>query len=188
MQQRTLYGETDAPETPHIGFSFNFTALPTGLRRRHLSYALSDITECAVYSKYELELYPQYFDIDPGKFRYLPWAMDPPEPGPENPMALRTPYVCSIGGEGRDYSILANVMRELPHITLVVVARERSIRGVSFPTNVHVFLDLALEKTWRIAKDSQGLVLPLVSDQTACGHITIVGAQLLGIALAVTRS
>lgn len=176
------------PETPHIGFSFNFTTLPTGLRRRYLVHALSDITECTVYSQFELNIYPQYFDMDPDKFRFLPWAMDPPVPGPVNMTGLDKPYICSIGGEGRDYALLADVMRELPHITMVVVARARSIVGVVFPENVMVFTDLSLEKTWRIAKDSLGLALPLETGQTACGHITMVGAQLLGIPLIVTRS
>lgn len=178
----------NCPETPHIGFSFNFTTLPTGLRRRYLSYALSDITECTVYSRFELDLYPRYFDMDPDKFRFLPWAMDPPEPGAENLAGLNKPYVCSIGGEGRDYGLLADVMRQLPHITMVVVARPRSIVDVVFPENVIVFTNLPLENTWRIAKDSMGMALPLQTAQTACGHITMVGAQLLGIPLVVTRS
>lgn len=88
------------PEVPHIGFSFNFTDLPTGLRHKYLAHALSDITECTVYSRFELDLYPRYFDMDPDKFRFLPWAMDPPEPGPDNPAGHIGPYVCSIGGKG----------------------------------------------------------------------------------------
>ena len=32
------------------------------------------------------------------------------------------------------------------------------------------------------------MMLPLKSETTACGHITLVGAQLLGIPLVITRS
>ena len=176
------------PETPHIGFSFNFTDLPTRARRRYLANALSDITECVVYSKFERDLYPAHFDLDPKLFRFLPWAMDPPEPDDVNVTGLSAPYLCSIGGEGRDYALLADVMRKLPHLTMVVVARPSSIAAVQFSDNVMVFTDLPLAQTWRIAKDSLGLVLPLLSPDTACGNITIVGAQQLGIALVVTRS
>lgn len=176
------------PAVPQIGFSFNFTDLPTGARRRYLARALRGISECVVYSRFELDLYPTYFDMDPALFRFLPWAMEPPQPGPDNPTGLTTPYLCSIGGEGRDYALLARVMRDLPQITMVVIARPYSIAGIDFPDNVQVFTNLPLDQTWRVAKDSGGLVIPLVSPETACGHITLVGAQLLGIPLVVTAS
>lgn len=176
------------PDVPQIGFSFNFTDLPGGARRRYLARALRGISEYVVYSRFELDLYPAYFDLDPALFRFLPWAMEPPQPGPVNPTGLTTPYLCAIGGEGRDYALLAQVMRGLPQITMVVIARPYSIAGVDFPDNVQVFTNLPLEHTWRVAVDSGGLVVPLVSPDTACGHITLVGAQLLGIPLVVTRS
>ncbi|MEP2982681.1 hypothetical protein [Roseibium sp.] len=176
------------PDVPQIGFSFNFTQLPTGLRRRYLTGALQGISEFVVYSRFELDLYPNYFGMDPARFRFLPWAMDPPQPGPVNPTGLTGPYLCAIGGEGRDYRLLAQVMRDLPQIPMVVIARPYSIDGIDFPDNVQVFTNLPLAQTWRIAQDSQGLVIPLLSSDTACGHITIVGAQLLGIPLLVTQS
>jgi hypothetical protein len=176
------------PDVPQIGFSFNFTELPTGLRRRYLTGALRGIAEFVVYSRFELDLYPTYFDMDPALFRFLPWAMEPPQPGPDNPTGLTGPYLCAIGGEGRDYGLLAQVMRDLPQITMVVIARPYSIAGIDFPNNVQVFTNLPLAQTWRVAQESQGLVIPLVNSDTACGHITIVGAQLLDIPLLVTRS
>jgi hypothetical protein len=176
------------PDVPQIGFSFNFTDLPTGCRRRYLTGALRGIAEYVVYSRFELDIYPAYFDMDPALFRFLPWAMEPPQPGPDNPTGLTGPYLCAIGGEGRDYGLLARVMRDLPQITMVVIARPYSIAGIDFPDNMQVFTNLPSAQTWRVAQDSQGLVIPLVSPDTACGHITMVGAQLLGIPLLVTRS
>jgi hypothetical protein len=176
------------PDVPQIGFSFNFTTLSTGRRRHYLTGALRGVAEYVVYSRFELDLYPAYFDMDPALFRFLPWAMEPPQPGPENPTGLTGPYLCAVGGEGRDYGLLARVMRDLPRITMVVIARPYSVSGIDFPDNVQVFTNLPLDQTWRIAKESQGLVIPLISPDTACGHITMVGAQLLGIPLVVTRS
>lgn len=71
---------------------------------------------------------------------------------------------------------------------MVVVARPYSIAGLTFPPNVRVFTNLPAPETWRIAVDSRGLVIPLKTDTTACGHITLVGAQLLGLPLVITRS
>lgn len=175
-------------DVPQIAFSFNFTDLPTGLRRRYLSRALRGVSEFVVFSRFEKRFYPDYFDLDPARFRFLPWAMDPPSPGETNPADGIGPYLCAIGGEGRDYALLAKVMRALPHINMVIVARPHSIAGLAFSDNVRVFTNLPLDQTWRIAADSQGLVIPLVSPETACGHITLVGAQLLGIPLVITES
>ena len=176
------------PDVPQVGFSFSFTELPEGRRRRALSRALRGITECVVFSRFEQALYSAHFDMDPDAFRFLPWAMDPPEAGPLNPTGLSGAYLCAIGGEGRDYRLLARVMRDLPRIAMVVVARPASVAGIDFPANVRVHVNLPAAQTWRIARDSRGLVIPLAGEDTACGHVTLVGAQLLGVPLAITRT
>ncbi|WP_282063790.1 hypothetical protein [Roseobacter litoralis] len=183
-----LFRRRRCPDVPMIGFSFNFTKLPTGVSRKYLIHALRGIDEFVVYSRFEQKNYPAYFDLEPARVRFLPWAMAPPEPGPVNPTGLTEPYLCAIGGEGRDYALLANVMRTLPAVKMVVIARSYSIVGIDFPDNVQVFTNLPLGQTWRVAQDSGGLVIPLISPRTACGHITLVGAQLLEIPLVITRS
>jgi hypothetical protein len=176
------------PETPHIAFAFNFTDLPQGSDRVRLSRWLQGINAYVVFSQFEQALYSEHFDLPESQFHYLPWTMEAPVPGPESAVASLEPYLCSIGGEGRDYALLAQAMAALPQQKMVIIARPYSIAGISFPDNVEVFTNLPKEQTWRIAADSLGLVVPLKSDQTACGHITIVGSQLLGIPLLVTRS
>lgn len=176
------------PDKPHIGFAFNFTDLPTGKDRIRLTNWLANIDDFVVFSKYEVDLYPGYFDIPPERITHLPWAMAPPEIGPHNPVETSERYLCSIGGEGRDYALLAKAMRKLPSLKMVVIARPRSIVGVDFPDNVTVFTDMPSPETWRIAVESDGLIIPLRDEQTPCGHITIIGAQLLGVPLAVTHS
>jgi glycosyltransferase involved in cell wall biosynthesis len=179
------------PEVPHIAFAFNFTDLARGNRRRYLRWALRDIAEFVVFSRFEIPLYAAEFGIVERRIRFLPWAMEPPVPGPSNPLpeAVRqSRYLCAIGGEGRDYALLARVMAARPRQNMVVVARPYSIEGIAFPPNVVVHTNLPQPATWRIAADSCGLVIPLKTDTTACGHITMVGAQLLGLPLVVTRS
>lgn len=175
------------PRVPQIAFAFNFTDLPEGRDRSLLSRALRHIHEFVVFSTYERTLYADHLGLPPERIRYLPWAMETPVPGPENP-AGAAGYLCSIGGEGRDYALLAETMRALPHVRMVIVARPYSVAGIDFPENVAVLTNRPEAETWRIMADSAGLVIPLRSDRTTCGHITIVGAQLLGIPLVVTQS
>lgn len=176
------------PNVPQIAFSFNFTTLPQGRRRRLLSSSFRGINEFVVFSTAEQQIYVDHFGLDPDRIRFLPWAMKTPMPDPDPPVSNSSDYVCAIGGEGRDYALFAKAMARLPSIRGVVVARPYSIAGISFPENVEVFTNLPLGQTWAIAVHSLGLAIPLKTDQTACGHITIVGAQHLGVPLVVTKS
>jgi hypothetical protein len=183
-----LFRSRLCPDVPQIAFSFNFTTLPQGRRRRLLSYLFRGIDEFVVYSTVEQQLYAEHFGLDPDRIRFVPWAMETPQPDVTPPVSIASDYVCAIGGEGRDYALFAQAMARLPGIRGVVVARPYSIAGISFPPNVEVFTNLPLGQTWAIAAQSVGLAIPLKTDQTACGHITMVGAQLLGVPLLVTRS
>jgi glycosyltransferase involved in cell wall biosynthesis len=177
------------PAVPQVAFSFNFTTLPGGLRHRLMVDAFAGIAEFVVYSRYERGLYAERFGLDPARLRFLPWAMSPPVAGPELPPGLpEGPYLCAIGGEGRDYRSLAEAMRRLPALRMVVVGRSYSVAGIDFPDNVTVHVDLPAPQTWALAQRSQGMAIPLRSEDTACGHVTLVGAQLLGIPLVLTRS
>jgi hypothetical protein len=175
-----------SPASKQIAFAFNFTDLPQGADHARLARGLQGIDEFIVFSNWEISVYSELFGIPSTKFRYLPWAMEPPVAGPDNPVSGQ--YLCAIGGEGRDYALLARAMAKLPDINMVIVARPHSIAGLEFSDNVRVFTNLPAPQTWCIASDSLGLVVPLKTDTTACGHVTLVGAQLLGIPLLITRS
>lgn len=177
------------PQVPQIAFAFNFTDLPTGSERAFLRWALRDISEFVVFSTFEQALYADYFELPAERIRRLAWSMDTPIPAPasssDRPVGS---YLCAIGGEGRDYALLAEAARQTPEIEMIIIARPHNLSGIDVPPNVTVFTNLPAPQTWRILVNSAGLVIPLVSDRTACGHITIVGAQLLGVPIAVTGS
>lgn len=180
------------PHVPQIAFAFNFTDLPCGWRLRFLRWAVKGIDEFIVFSRFEEALYSELLGIPRKCIRFLPWAMDPPQPGPKNPVAdwAASPqgYLAAVGGEGRDYALLARAMRNLPNRRLAVVARPYSITGIDFPANIRVFTNLSGAATWRLAADANGMAIPLKSERTACGHITLIGTQLIGQPLVITDS
>ncbi len=179
------------PSVPQVAFAFNFTDLPQGGKHAFMTKALAGIDSFVVFSRFEQPLYTDFFGIPDDRVHFLPWAMDVPVPGPESPVPeewRKAGFFSAIGGEGRDYALLAEVMRKRPLVRMVVVARPYSVAGIDFSENVTVFTNLPGPVTWRIAADSCGMVIPLKTDTTACGHITMVGAQLLGLPLIVTRS
>lgn len=172
---------------PHLGFAFNFTRLPVGWRHAYLRNALSRVDQLAVFSSYEKTLYAEYFGIDPSRFVPVIWTQDAPPVQAEPGIDLKTPYLCAIGGEGRDFALLIEAARRLePGIAMVVIARPQSLAGLSVPDNVTVLTNIPLTRTWRIAQDSLGVLVPLIGRDTCCGQITLVSTKLLGLPLATT--
>ncbi len=94
LARRTL-----CPEVPQIAFAFNFTDLPQGARRRYLAAALRGIDEFVVFSRFERALYARHLDLPEDRIHFLPWAMEPPLPGPDNP-AGRGPISARSAAKG----------------------------------------------------------------------------------------
>lgn len=177
-----------AREKPHIAFAFNFTDMPTSWRKMLYRQSLKTVDEFVVFSNFERQLYSTYFDLPAERFRFLPWAMDMPYAGSRVDVPFDRPYLIAIGGEARDYGTLIRAVTEAPELRLVVVGRKASVAGLSIPDNVKLYQDIPPGVAWGLASKSSGMVLPLRSDRTPNGHITLVGAQLMGLPLAITRS
>lgn len=161
---------------PHLAFSFNFTDLPQGKSRQFMSYAFKKVDRFIVYSTAEKALYSDYFNLNTEKIDVLPFAMDIPEYEPQEPI-IEGEYICAVGSEGRDYATLAEAMKTLPNIPLVIVTRPYVIETVNFPENIKIFTNLVSKKFWNIVKFSKFVVIPLRDAQTNCGHISLVGSM-----------
>ncbi|ODS93814.1 MAG: hypothetical protein ABS45_00085 [Comamonas sp. SCN 65-56] len=176
-------------DVPHLGFAFNFTRLPMGRRLQYLRGALRHVDQMVVFSRYEQGLYAEHFGIERERFQSVIWTQGPPPVQAETGLNEVSPYLCAIGGEGRDFALLMQVARRLgPAMRVVVVARPQSLAGLQVPDNVTVLTNIPLAQTWAIARDSCGVLVPLLSRETCCGQITLVSAKLLGLPLATTRA
>ncbi|WP_112311947.1 glycosyltransferase family protein [Pseudogemmobacter bohemicus] len=171
----------------HIAFAFNFTDLPQGRKLRAYRAALSRVDEFVVFSNFERDLYSHHFGLPPGRFTFLPWAMEPPQPGPVTAPFDR-PWLVALGGEGRDYPALVQAAALCPDLRLVVIARPYNLAGLQLPANVKAFANLPAAEAWGLVQGAAGMLLPLREGRTPNGHITLVGAQMLGVPLAITDS
>lgn len=179
-----LRGRTPA----HLAFSFNFTKLPGDPKRKSLAKAFSRVARFAVYSAYERGLYARYFDIDPARIEPVVWTQDTPELAADFPR-IEGPYLCAIGGEGRDFPTLLKAFAGLPNgIGAVLIARPHSLVGLTVPSNVRVFANLPPPQTWAMANGSLGVLVPLLSRETCCGQVTLVSAKLLGLPMVTSVS
>ena len=76
----------------------------------------------------------------------------------------------------------------VPNHHFVIVARENSLLNLAIPDNVTSFTNLALAKTMNILQNAKIAVVPLRTNRTPCGHVTIMASMHLGKAQVVTRS
>ncbi|MEM8753185.1 MAG: hypothetical protein AAGF90_09435, partial [Pseudomonadota bacterium] len=176
-----------APRARHLAFSFNFTDPPVGRAVGYYRRALGSVDRFVVYSRYEKGFYADLLGLQEDRIDFLPWAMETPVYDEAASRPVEGDYLCAVGGEARDYAMLFEAMRALPDLPMVVIARPYSVAGLTAPANVTVMTNVPPPITWRIARDALAMAIPLRSSETACGHVTIVGAQRLGLPLAVTR-
>ncbi|WP_411820579.1 glycosyltransferase family 4 protein [Hyphococcus formosus] len=169
----------------HLAFSFNYTDLPTGVRKRLMQSAFKNVDGFAVFTDAEQGLYADFFNIDQSRFLRAPWGVSSPLTKIE-PRAVSEAYFAALGGEARDYEVLCEAARALPDIQFIVVARPHNFDGLNPPPNLEVRFNLPFNEAWAIVQHAEAAIIPLRSRETPCGLVTLVGAMHLGKAQIVT--
>ena len=183
-----VFCRTMGVKAPHLAFAFTFSELPTGLRLRFFKKALRGIDRFVCFSSIERKRYADYFDIPEDKIDSLPWSVAEPDFDASAPASEQVPYLCAIGGEGRDYATLVEAMRRLPDHRLTIVARPANVEGLDIPPNISVRTNIPLADVWDIAAHAKLMVLPLLDTQVPCGHGTLIMAMQLETPSIVTES
>lgn len=171
--------------TKHVAFAFNFTDLPTGLRRGLMRWSFKSVDRFVVFSQAEKRKYADYFGIDPSRIDFLPWTMPAPV---ASASCVEGKYVCAVGGEGRDYATLIESVRPHPRIKTVIVTRSYNMPSGPLPAHVQLFTELSPPAFWSIVRNAHAVILPLRDEETCCGHITLVGALRFARPIVATRS
>lgn len=180
-------GRRRSRSTPHLAFSFNFTDFPKGFRFHEMRRAFSTIDRFVVFSTMERQLYSERFEIPVERFTFVPWGVSAPI---EVPLERKFdhPYVAAAGGEARDYRTLCEAARLLPHVRFVIVVRPNNLDGIDVPENVIVHVNLPFHDTWSIVWHAELALIPLRSQTSPNGLVTLVGGMHLGKAQVVTDS
>jgi glycosyltransferase involved in cell wall biosynthesis len=174
---------------PLLAITFHFPKLPTGIRLLLSKWAFSHVERFSVHSEAERQRYARHFHIPVERFDFVRWGVEPSSVDiVERPAPLQCPYVCALGKDGRDYRTLIEAMKRLPHLALVLVVQRYNIAGIDLPENVKVYFDIPRDDALNVLKHSQFMALPLESDDTSCGHITLVSAMFCRKAIVTTRS
>jgi glycosyltransferase involved in cell wall biosynthesis len=172
-----------------LAFSFNFTDLPQGVRRKMMAKSFRNIERFVVFSNMEIELYSRHFDLSPERFEMIHWAVEAPQFDSTAADRMQNqPYVCALGSQARDYAVLMQAAALLPSIRFKVVAWPQNLHGIVVPKNVELFYNIPRQQAMNILGDSEFMVLPLRNSATPCGHVTIVSAMHSGKAVVATDS
>lgn len=170
--------------TSHVLYYLNFDRLPEGAKRARMAHTYRSIERLVVSSTVEKKLYAEHFGVDPARIDVVLWGVNaPPSAGAQSGGA---PYVCSVGGNSRDYRLLAQVAARRPDLRFVVVARPHNLEGLTFTPNVEVKSDIPMAEAMSVIERARLMALPLIDAECACGHVTIVAAAYLGTPLVVT--
>lgn len=175
-------------KAPHLAFSFTFSKLPTHMRRRFIAKALDDIDRFVCFSSVERARYVEYFGISERRIDSLRWSAGEPEFDSSAAPIEPTPYLCAVGGEGRDYATLVEAMRRLPDHRLAIVTRPANVVGLDLPSNVSLRTNIPLADVWNVIAHAKLMVLPLRDTEVPCGHTTLISAMQLETPSIVTES
>jgi len=175
-------------DIPHLVYSFNFTKLPGAAMSREMRKAYRSIDRFAVFSTMERQLYAEHFDLDPARIDMLHWAIDPGDPAALPAPKIAGRYICAVGSQGRDYRVLLEAARLLPHIPLHIVVHPENLQGLDVPPHVKVHASIPYAVAAGIVAHAEFMVLPLLHSQVPCGHVTAVMAMHLGRAIIATDS
>jgi len=172
--------------TPHITYSFNYAALPTGFSRRRAAALFAGIDRFVVSSAMEAGLYADWFGLSRDRFDFVLWGVNAPLA--DTVAVSERPYVCAIGGNARDYPLLMAAAARLPDIPFLCVVRPDNLAGLDVPANVEFRTNRPLGETMAVLRDARAMVLPLIGDRIPCGHVTLVAAFYLGTPVIATDS
>lgn len=171
----------------HMAFSFNYPELPSGAKASLHRSGFRDIDRFVVYSTAEKQMYHDFFRIPEDRIEFIHWGVRPPSCGDGLPV-VPGDYVCSIGGNARDYATLLKAASQLPEVPFVWVVRPHNIAGMTLPSNVRVMVNVPFPAALNVLAHSRFMALPLANTQVPCGHVTLVNCMFFGKAMVITRS
>ncbi|QDU56894.1 glycosyltransferase family 4 protein [Aeoliella mucimassa] len=176
-------------QSKHLAFAFNFTRLPQGKRLQKARSAFKRVDKLVVFSNYERRLYAEHFQLDPAQLEFVHWGVGAPRLTGSPPSYLPSgPYICAVGSQGRDYSVLCEAAKLNPELKMVIVAHSENVSGLEFPENVILRTHIPLAEVMHIVAQSTIMAIPLLSEQTCCGHVTAVTGMYFGKPILATSS
>jgi hypothetical protein len=165
--KKRLTGE----DVPVIAWTLNIGQLYRGVKGLLAKFALSRIDRFVVHSRRECQTYSAWLGIPPKRFRFvtLQRPMFPVQYEEES----ERPFLLAMGSANRDYPMLFRAVEALD-IRTIVVASPHAVEGLRVPACVELRSGLTVDQCRALAQQARINVVPIDTDHTASGQVTVV--------------
>lgn len=154
------------------------------IKRLIQRFILSSVDVTFVSSSDEVKKYSKRFNSLPGRFRFIHFHTNIIEP-----KIIRSPksYILSAGKTGRDYSTLAEAVKDLP-VDLLVISDHKSISEINFPGNTRILTDISWHNYLELLQSCRFVIVPLQKLVKSTGQVVILEAMALGKPVITTET
>lgn len=170
---------------PVVAWAFNLSRNFDGRKRRLAAFALKRVDVFVVFSKREIATYSAMLGLPQDRFVYVPFTEEMVEP--EFAEDDTDPFILAMGTANRDYTTMVQAVASLG-LRTIIVAGPRAIDAASMPANITVLSGLTLEECHVLCQRARVNVVPLDTDDTASGQVTVRYGMMFGRAVVATTS
>jgi glycosyltransferase involved in cell wall biosynthesis len=172
-------------KAPIVAWFFNLGKTYDGRKGRLAAYCLASVDVFIVYSTREIENYSRMLGLPRERFVFVPFTEELVDPQfTEDP---DDPYVLSMGTANRDYRALLQAVATLG-LRTIIVAGPHALADLDIPPNVTVRSGLSLSDCHALCQKARVNVVPLDTDETASGQVTVRDAMMFAKAVVATTS
>jgi glycosyltransferase involved in cell wall biosynthesis len=163
----------------------------SGWRRKLLAASLRSADAIVCLADAQRRLLLEQVPLDPAKVHLALLGVDDTfySPGPRGPEPLQ---VLAVGrDQGRDYATLAEALRSLD-VETTIVASERNVRGIAFPPNATIELDVSPIRLRELYGRAACVVVPTRAQEfdhgaDCSGQTVLLDAMAMGRATVISR-
>jgi glycosyltransferase involved in cell wall biosynthesis len=153
------------------------------IKRAIQRFIFSYVDIVFVSSTHEIDVYSKRMNR-PGKhFKFLPFHTNIMEPR----ITKRGNYILSAGRTCRNYGVLADAVKDLD-VEVVIVGDEHSVKGIHFPPNVTVMVEVPYSKYLDLLYNCRLVVVPLKKVVKSTGQVVFLEAMATGKPVIATET
>ena len=172
-------------KAPIVAWFFNMGKTYGGTKGRLAAYCLARVDIFIVYSTREITNYSAMLALPRERFVFVPFTEELVDP--QFSEDEHDPYVLSMGTANRDYRALIDAVTALGFPT-IIVAGAHAVSGLDIPPNVTIRSNLSLAECHELCQKARVNVVPLDTDETASGQVTVRDAMMFSKAVVATVS
>jgi len=170
---------------PLVVWFFNMARAYGGPKRQLAAFALAGVDAFVVHSRREIKTYASMLGLPEDRFVFIPFTEELVEPTLTED--IDDPFILAMGTANRDYRALLDAVAQ-SGLRTVIVAGPHALDDLTVPANVTVRSGLTLAECHALCQRARVNVIPLDTEDTASGQVTLRYAMMFGKAVVATVS